>query len=50
MRDATRKHAQMLLKAIVFSKTTKFFHEAMHEMYSHAFRAFDSITPGLLGK
>ncbi len=40
----------MLLKAIVFSKSTKFFHEAMHEMYSQAFKAFDSVTPGLLGK
>ncbi len=45
----TVRHAQMLLKAIVFSKTTRHFHAAMHDMYAKAFKAFDATTPGLLG-
>ncbi len=47
--NVTVRHAQMLLKAIVFSKTTRYFHTSMHDMYAKAFRAFDATTPGLLG-
>ena len=40
----TKAEAQLLLKAVVFSSTTKSFQDAMLEFYSQAFKAFDSST------
>ena len=47
--EHAREHAQMLLKAIVFSHTTRYFQEAFHEFYYRAFKAFDSTDIDDLG-
>lgn len=39
-----KSEAQLLLKAVVFSSTTRSFQDAMLEFYSQSFKAFDSST------
>ena len=41
----TEDRAKLLLKAIGFTSATRPFQEAMLELYSKAFKAFDAATP-----
>lgn len=48
--NLARARAQLMLKAIIFSHTTKHFQDAFHNFYFRAFKSFDTTDLDDLGK